>query len=64
MQTEQTALLTPEELAEKLKISPRTLWRLLAAEKVPKPIRFGGSTRWRLAEVQEWIAQGCPGRNT
>ena len=38
----------------------RTLWRLLSAGKVPKPVRFGRNTRWREAEVKEWIDRGCP----
>ena len=64
MQTEEAVLLTPEELAEMLKVSTRTLWRLLAAGKIPEPVRFGGSTRWRLMDVQDWITGGCPARNT
>jgi excisionase family DNA binding protein len=55
-----TALITAAELAELMQISPRTLWRLLSAGKIIQPIRIGGSTRWRLREVEEWIAAGCP----
>jgi len=60
MHTDEAVLLTPEDLAKMLKVSERTLWRLLSARKIPAPVRIGGSTRWRLAEVQEWIAGGCP----
>src|SRR5262245_11269209 len=53
-------LVSASELAQRLKISERTLWRLLSAGKVPAPVRFGHNTRWRLPEVQEWIDRGCP----
>ncbi len=53
-------LLTAEEVAAMLGVSERTLWRLLSAGKVPKPVRFGRNTRWREAEVKEWIESGCP----
>jgi excisionase family DNA binding protein len=60
MTTETKTLLNADEVAAMLNISERTLWRLLSAGKVPKPVRFGRSTRWRLAEVREWIEGGCP----
>ncbi len=63
MITNENQLLTAEELAIKLKISPRTLWRLLASAKIPEPIRFGGNTRWRLFEIETWIGRGCPSRD-
>jgi predicted DNA-binding transcriptional regulator AlpA len=62
LQTKSTtpALISAAELAELLQISTRTLWRLRSAGKLIKPIKLGGSTRWRLDEVQTWIADGCP----
>jgi excisionase family DNA binding protein len=60
MNPETTLLLTAKELAAMLGISKRTLWRLLSAGKVSKPVRFGRNTRWRVAEVKEWIDLGCP----
>ncbi len=54
-------LLNAEELARLMQISERTLWRLLSAGKVPQPVRIGRNTRWRAAEVREWIERGCPG---
>ncbi len=53
-------LINAEELARIMDISERTLWRLLSGGKVPQPVRSGRNTRWRLAEVEEWIARGCP----
>ena len=53
-------LVSASELAELLQVSTRTLWRLRSNGKLIAPIKLGGSTRWRLEEVQQWIAQGCP----
>jgi len=60
MNTETKTLLNAEEVAAMLGVSERTLWRLLSAGRVPKPVRFGRSTRWRLADIEEWINRGCP----
>ncbi|MBX3412419.1 MAG: helix-turn-helix domain-containing protein [Pirellulales bacterium] len=53
-------MITVDELATILGLSKRTIWRLLSAGEIPKPIRLGGSTRWVLAEIEAWIAAGCP----
>jgi predicted DNA-binding transcriptional regulator AlpA len=53
-------LINAEELARMMDVSERTLWRLLSGGKVPQPVRIGRNTRWRLAEVVEWIERGCP----
>ncbi len=53
-------LISAEELAKLMQVSERTLWRLLSAGKVPQPVRIGRNTRWRYAEVCEWIEKGCP----
>ena len=53
-------LLTAEEVAAMLNVSERTLWRLLSAGKLPQPVRFGRSTRWKATELAHWIEKGCP----
>lgn len=53
-------LVTAAELAALLNVSTRTLWRLRSAGQLPQPVRFGGTVRWRLDEVRNWIAEGCP----
>jgi excisionase family DNA binding protein len=57
-------LISAEELAKLMQVSERTLWRLLFAGKVPQPVRIGRNTRWRYAEVREWIEKGCPGTSS
>jgi predicted DNA-binding transcriptional regulator AlpA len=34
----------------------------LAAGRLPAPLKLGGSTRWRVAELRDWVAAGCPSR--
>jgi prophage regulatory protein len=53
-------LISASQLADLLSISERTLYRLKSIGQLPSPIVLGGSVRWRLAEIREWIAQGCP----
>lgn len=53
-------LIAAAEVAKLLQISKRTLARLQSAGAIPPPVRLGGSVRWRLEEIQKWIADGCP----
>jgi len=52
------------DLKEMLNVSLRQVWRLNAAGRLPKPIRLGGSVRWKRAEIQQWFEVGCPDRRT
>lgn len=39
-----------------LPISPATIWRKVAADQFPKPIKLGPKlTAWDVAEVQAWL---------
>lgn len=49
-------LVTREELAEALNLSPRTLKRYEAARTGPPPIRIGRQVMYRETTVREWIA--------
>lgn len=51
-------LLTSYQVAEKLSISMRTLWRLVAAGKFPQPIRYNRKLiRWKSSEVIRYIEE-------
>ena len=52
-------LIKVAEVAQIAAISPRTLWRLVSEGKFPQPVRIGSCTRWRLAEIERWIVNGC-----
>ena len=53
-------LLDAKALAEKLSISKATVWRMRDAGKLPRPVRLGSCVRWRLTDVECWLADGCP----
>jgi excisionase family DNA binding protein len=53
-------LIAADEVAAMLDVSTRTVWRLLSTGRMVQPLRIGGSVRWRLDEVREWIKNGCP----
>jgi excisionase family DNA binding protein len=49
-------LLTSQQVAEKLAVSVRTLWRLVAAGKFPQPVRYNRKlVRWKAVEVARYI---------
>ena len=50
-------LLTADELAEELKISPRTLERWRARGIGPAWVRVGRSPRYRRSDVAEWLQE-------
>lgn len=51
---------TASQFAVMLQVSKRTLCRLRSAGKVPRPMRVGGIVRWRLDDIVQWMAAGCP----
>ena len=48
------------DVAEMLQVSPRTVFRLADAGKIPRPLKIGKSVRWKRAELEQWIEAGCP----
>ncbi len=56
-------LLSADELAGQLKMSPRSVWRLESAGKIPRPIRLGRLVRWSQEEITRWITAGAPSRH-
>ena len=57
-------LVSCRELAQMLSLSPRTVWRLLSAGKIPRPIRIGGSIRWAESTILAWLQADAPDRKT
>lgn len=60
-ETERLAL-TADEVAHLLGVSTRHIWALNASGRLPRPLRFGRSVRWRADELREWLAAGAPER--
>ncbi len=55
-------LVTAKKAADICGKSLRT-WRTWdSAGLIPRPVRIGRSTLWRLDELREWVTAGCPRR--
>jgi predicted DNA-binding transcriptional regulator AlpA len=59
-------LFTARDIARLMRVSIKTVWRLRAADRLPKPDVVLGSKilRWRGAAVRAWLANGAPDRAT
>ncbi len=50
-------LLSDVEVAEMMSVSRNTVWRWVSSiEKFPQPVKIGGATRWRKADLDKYIA--------
>jgi excisionase family DNA binding protein len=55
-------LLTSKQVARRLSISVRTLWRLLKQGTVPEPLRYSRKlVRWRATDIDGFVAARPPG---
>lgn len=52
----ESGILTIKEVAEYLKVTERTIYRLAAAKKIPA-FKVGGTWRFRTADIDGWIAE-------
>ena len=51
--------ISARELAEKMSLSTRTVWRLLSSGKLPQPCALGGSKRWKISDIDLFFACDC-----
>lgn len=56
------ALLSAEDAARLSGVGKSTWWTYHTSGLCPTPVRLGGRTLWRAAELRDWIAAGCPPR--
>ena len=56
-------LLTLDDLAERLRLSPSFVRKLDRTGSLPAPVRIGRTRRWSLREIIDWIEARCPIRN-
>lgn len=61
-QRKQVILITDRQGAEMLSCSRATFWRRVKDGTIPKPIRFGGLTRWSADEIEAVITKLREGR--
>lgn len=52
--TSESGILTIKEVAEYLKVTERTIYRLAAAKKIPA-FKVGGTWRFRTTDIDGWI---------
>ena len=52
-------LLDVQAVAEILGCSPRHVYRLSDAGRMPSPVKLGSLVRWSAAAIREWIEGGC-----
>ena len=52
--TSKEAILTIKQVAEYLKVTERTIYRLAAAKKIPA-FKVGGTWRFSRADIDNWI---------
>jgi predicted DNA-binding transcriptional regulator AlpA len=52
-------LLTIADLERILRVDRRTIFRLCGAGKLPRPVRIGGSRRWKPQDILRLIGELC-----
>jgi len=55
-------LWTVEQVADRLGIGIRTVWRLDKDEKLPAALRIGHRKRWNANDIELWLEWKCPDR--
>ncbi len=55
-----TALLDVRRVAAMLDCSPRSVYRLSDAGRMPQPVKLSAMVRWRRIDLDTWIGDGCP----
>ena len=57
-------LLTAGDVAKRLSLSTRTIFRLRSSGKLPEAVLINKSVRWRESDIQSWIEGGCKNLKT
>lgn len=56
-------LMTIADLGHLLRLSRTTLQRMLAAGRLPAPLKLSKAcSRWHREEIERWVRAGCPDR--
>lgn len=56
-------LISDKDVAEMIGGSRATVWRRVKDGALPRPLKFGGMTRWLLSEVEAAIAKQVAARD-
>jgi excisionase family DNA binding protein len=52
----ESEIFTIKDVAEYLKVTERTIYRLAASKRIPA-FKVGGTWRFRMADIDDWIAK-------
>ena len=55
-------LLDVAEVGRLLTCSQAHVRRMADAGRMPRPVKLGTLVRWKRAEIDQWLADGCPDR--
>ena len=58
--SEEFELIDVKDLAKRLKLSDRSIRRMVDDGRIPAPLRLGSTVRWSTKTISDWIATGCP----
>lgn len=62
--TDEPLLLNARDLAQRLRLGVATIWRMLAAGKLPAPLHPSPrASRWRASEIEMWVECGMPNQH-
>ena len=53
-----TQLLSAEQVANRLGVSSKSLYRWMEQGKFPQSVRLGHMHRWRSSDIENWIKEG------
>lgn len=58
-----TATLTLQDLASDLRVSEKTIRRMIRDGRLPQPMRINNKDlRWLMSEIKLWLDSGMPSR--
>jgi predicted DNA-binding transcriptional regulator AlpA len=52
-------LLKVDDVADRLRVSRRSVWKLVSMGKLPTPVKVLASSRWRRADIDAFITGLC-----
>lgn len=55
MQPTPAKLMRVEQVADRLGVSVRTIWRLCSSKQLAKPLAIGRCRRWRKVDVDNFV---------
>ncbi|MGN6545923.1 MAG: helix-turn-helix transcriptional regulator [Aureliella sp.] len=55
----QVELLTKTQVAQRLQMSTRTVYRKVQEGEIPAPVKLGHLVRWRSDVLDAWIENNC-----